>query len=538
VQWTQQLPTVSPPARYGAGMAQYGNGVLLYGGRDAQQFLADTWLWDGTAWTQLPNGPPLSSLPAMATDPMGGVILVHQQQPAPPDTWRFQGGAWSQLPNTIPWGSGNTLALTEESGRVRALVAADQRLERWEWSGTAWQRNAAQVMATQDSSRPAVSPAPGGGLFQWGGTFGTLADRGYVWNGRDWQMLPQVPAPPPRAGHAIAFDARRNSVLLFGGGSSSAQFGDTWEFAAGAWTQSVTTAPTARSGHAMCYDASRGRIVLFGGSQGFTAAADTWLWDGVRWQQAAPATTPPARFQHTMAFDPATGRVWMYGGWRYSPVPVFHADTWTFDGTNWTQVAAAPMVHLAVLGHEPQRGAMMLFEVGGTRAFTWNGGWTAAPAPGEIVQAAALDSGRNRLVLVGLAGAVVELSPGPLPVVGTGSQRCGGPGVDLDLALVGEPLLGGQVRFDLRVPPPIAFLLLADAAGNTMFGPCTVVPALGQATLLVPTPNGAAAIAVSVPDAGSLLGFGVYAQGVALDASSPSGIGLAVTNDVQFVIGW
>jgi hypothetical protein len=71
-----------------------------------------------------------------------------------------------------------------------------------------------------------------------------------------------------------------------------------------------------------------------------------------------------------------------------------------------------------------------------------------------------------------------------------------------------------------------------------MFGPCTVVPALGQATLLVPTPNGAAAIAVSVPDAGSLLGFGVYAQGVALDASSPSGIGLAVTNDVQFVIGW
>jgi len=68
-----------------------------------------------------------------------------------------------------------------------------------------------------------------------------------------------------------------------------------------------------RSAHAMATDAARQRVVLFGGDvQG--PAADTWEWDGVRWNQRFPAIVPRARHGHALSFDPARNRVLRFGG--------------------------------------------------------------------------------------------------------------------------------------------------------------------------------------------------------------------------------
>ena len=59
----------------------------------------------------------------------------------------------------------------------------------------------------------------------------------------------------------------------------SSSRGDTWEWDGTAWTQrSPASAPSPQQGHAMAYDAARGRVVLFGGHDSFRRG-DTWEWD-------------------------------------------------------------------------------------------------------------------------------------------------------------------------------------------------------------------------------------------------------------------
>jgi hypothetical protein len=56
----------------------------------------------------------------------------------------------------------------------------------------------------------------------------------------------------------------------------------------------------------MAYDAARGEVVLFGGWDG-TLLGDTWTWDGTTWTEEHPAISPPARILMGMAYDPGRG---------------------------------------------------------------------------------------------------------------------------------------------------------------------------------------------------------------------------------------
>src|SRR5207247_1336868 len=102
--------------------------------------------------------------------------------------------------------------------------------------------------------------------------------------------------------------------------------------------------PIPRSIHAIAYDVARGRTVMFGGWDSDHILADTWEWDGTNWTQQTPATSPPARAGHSLAYDSARGRVVLFGGCA-STVTVgagdFLADTWEWDGTTWIQMAPA-----------------------------------------------------------------------------------------------------------------------------------------------------------------------------------------------------
>ena len=57
----------------------------------------------------------------------------------------------------------------------------------------------------------------------------------------------------------------RKRVVLFGFVYPPAR-SDTWEWDGNTWLErSPTTSPSVRFGHAMAYDAARQRVVLFGG---------------------------------------------------------------------------------------------------------------------------------------------------------------------------------------------------------------------------------------------------------------------------------
>jgi hypothetical protein len=141
-------------------------------------------------------------------------------------------------------------------------------------------------------------------------------------------------SPPPRVNHYLCFDAARGRVLLFGGhtnySSNGVNLGDTWEWDGSAWSQHAPAqSPAPRPYHAMAYDAARGRVVLFGGGTTSQPLNDTWEWDGTNWLQRTPTTSPTARLDTEMVFDAARGRVLLFGGFA-SP-----ADTWDWDGNDW-----------------------------------------------------------------------------------------------------------------------------------------------------------------------------------------------------------
>jgi len=189
-----------------------------------------------------------------------------------------------------------------------------------------------------------------------------------------WMPASPATSPPARFGHAMAYDSERGVVVLFGGGddplSPTAVLSDTWEWNGATWTQRTPAAvPPARAYHAMAYDSISGVSVLFGGISPAIAgglAADTWLWDGTNWTPRTPATSPPARYEHGMVFDSARGVTVLFGG---SPVPPGFAssplgDTWEWNGTNWTQRAPAttpPVRYMHGMAYDSARDVTVLF---------------------------------------------------------------------------------------------------------------------------------------------------------------------------------
>jgi hypothetical protein len=139
--------------------------------------------------------------------------------------------------------------------------------------------------------------------------------------------------PSPRGGHALAFDAARGHIVLFGGEAAGSLFNDTWKWNGETWTQVQDTGPSARKGFTMAYHPDRQRMVLFGGESASSKLNDTWEWNGETWTQVAD-TGPQARSGHAMTFDSAKRRIVLFGGDSTSGLK---RDTWEWDGQEWTQ---------------------------------------------------------------------------------------------------------------------------------------------------------------------------------------------------------
>ena len=68
----------------------------------------------------------------------------------------------------------------------------------------------------------------------------------------------------------------------------------------------------------MAYDPTTGDTVMFGGQDGSNLLAETWSWDGSTWTQQAPATSPSTRSGPLMVYDLAAANMVLFG---VSPAP-------------------------------------------------------------------------------------------------------------------------------------------------------------------------------------------------------------------------
>ncbi|MCA8949523.1 MAG: hypothetical protein KDE27_08465, partial [Planctomycetes bacterium] len=333
-QWTQITPTNSPTPRIEAQMAidTGANATVLFGGADNGGFppttFSDTWTFDGLDWTQQSptNVPPARYFGGMAYDVGRGVTVLY-------------------------------------GGLVATLFGANYRDDTWEWNGTDW------TQVTTAATPGSLIGNPGVGEVTIAYDF--VGQRIVLFGGELFQGI--VPAP--------------NVTLEYDGVN---------------WTQaSPAVSPPRRSQASLCTAPTLGGVLLFGGTNfnnppgpnGEIVWNDTWVYDSLAdtWTQLQPTgTLPTARAGASLLFDPNLGLYVLHGGYTDNNGTIQPlSDTWTFDGTTWTDVSSTygspsgPRVRFA--SAEAPHGCQVLF--GGSSAVfgtinneTWMQGCTGTTA--------------------------------------------------------------------------------------------------------------------------------------------------------------
>lgn len=172
----------------------------------------------------------------------------------------------------------------------------------------------------------------------------------WTWDGTNWTELHPSTVPAPRTESVMAYDAVSHMLLMFGGIATDTT-NETWLFNGHAWTRvhfaTGVPQPAARDATVMAADDANHTLVLFGGEEAngrFTVAAanDTWTWNGSQWMRVHPQNVPPARGVEEesgmMTYDAKLGVVVLYGGPIVNPQESL-GDTWTWNGTTWTEVS-------------------------------------------------------------------------------------------------------------------------------------------------------------------------------------------------------
>ena len=188
-----------------------------------------------------------------------------------------------------------------------------------------------------------------GGIVPSGVQTGPLDDT-WAWDGTTWAQQHPATTPPARGSALLAYDAAHRQLVLFGGSDGNGHlFTDTWTWNDGTWTQQhPASTPSPRTWASTAYDVASQQLVLFGGeaptgAHAGTLLADTWVWNGSTWIEQHPANAPSPRSGAALVYDAATRQLVLFGGRGTGPGGLLD-DTWTWNGSTWTQqhLATAP----------------------------------------------------------------------------------------------------------------------------------------------------------------------------------------------------
>jgi hypothetical protein len=240
----------------------FGGNRVLFGPEGARDtLLDDTWEWDGAVWRRLPvSGPPArSESSACFDDRRGRVVLfggwhwTEERRQRLGDTWEFDGVRWEQVSASGP-DARSAMALAFDSARGSSVLVGGSAgrgpfADTWEWRGSGWE---GPFPGPGARFNPALAADARGELVCFGGWDGSrrLGDTQVRRSGR-WQPAGGEGGPSPRNHTAMAFDATRRRVLLFGGHDGERVFGDLWSWDGEAWTRLEDAEPRPRvdNGH-------------------------------------------------------------------------------------------------------------------------------------------------------------------------------------------------------------------------------------------------------------------------------------------------
>ena len=207
----------------------------------------------------------------------------------------------------------------------------------WAWNGAGWHfvgdTGLPKVVALMafDSKRDRIL------MFGGAGDSGSTDGKLNVLENARWRTLTDDPTMSRLAGDFV-YDSKRDHVLMFGGRNGQVNFADTWEYDGKNWIQTWVAGPSLRSAAISAYDSDRGVTVLYGGFRPLAGLGDTWEWDGKTWRMVSNSGPGP-RAWPGLAYDSRRHRTILFGGENEKGI-IFH-DTWSWNGKKWTRIATA-----------------------------------------------------------------------------------------------------------------------------------------------------------------------------------------------------
>jgi hypothetical protein len=230
----------------------------------------------------------------------------------------------------------------------------------------------------------------------------------WLWDGATWtQRLPATRTngwaysgnigwyptytgrPVQRIQHAMAYDSRRDRLVIFGGTAIDPDgqtqqlippLNDLWEWDGVRWLFKGTNGPPPRRDGTMTYDEQRGVTVFFGGSRGGADAEnlDLWEWNGYQWTKRQPLPVGGyIQDKGAMAYD-SFRRVVVYGP-SVGPYlgTTYRWHFWAWDGTAWSSPYPGVPASGTALTLDGTEGGAMAFDAARRRTI-WFGGWQSA----------------------------------------------------------------------------------------------------------------------------------------------------------------
>jgi len=174
------------------------------------QTLSDTWLWDGSSWTQFADDGPAVSLGVLANDTTTErlILLANDGQ-----TWSWDGSERTQVadagPRLVPvmdWDPSTT-------SMVPQVCAGAAGFQTWSWREELWRQ--LTDMGPRLTGAFVGCAFPTGLVIQGGGN-GTLPVAS-TWAGSITGRRARTWVLARAAGHGMAYDSVRKRMVLFGG---------------------------------------------------------------------------------------------------------------------------------------------------------------------------------------------------------------------------------------------------------------------------------------------------------------------------------
>ncbi|HTT35207.1 MAG TPA: PKD domain-containing protein, partial [Thermoplasmata archaeon] len=231
------------------------HGLVLFGGRDgSNRYLNDTWLFNGSGWTNLTGVGPAPSgrgvHDSLAYDAADGYVLLFGGFSASgyhEDTWTFANGTWSNISASLsaaPPGASYRAAydaISHDAVFYGSAGACTGPAYTWTYSAGTWtNRTPATGGPTASAGAGAIAydPILGGVLINGGyDTTCTVTDQSWLFQNGTWSDISNVSSttPPGRWDAQMVFDDLLTGDLLFSGneathGGSAALGSDTWGF--------------------------------------------------------------------------------------------------------------------------------------------------------------------------------------------------------------------------------------------------------------------------------------------------------------------